>query len=156
MKLNLGCGNDYRQGYVNIDIRPEVNPDMVLDLEQIPYPFDDESVEEILAFDIIEHFPFNKIRSIVNEWYRILKKGGILKIRTPDFDQISYLFYKGEIPDWIMLSYYLYGAQDYEYNYHKAIFTKSQIKDFLESFGFRVVKLFNEYTNMYVEAVKEG
>jgi hypothetical protein len=52
MKLNLGCGLDKRQGYINVDIRKDVNPDLVLNLEDIPYPFESNSIEEIIAKDI--------------------------------------------------------------------------------------------------------
>jgi len=155
MKLNLGCGGDKRKGYVNIDIRKEVNPDRIMDLEKTPYPFDDNSVDEILAKDIIEHFSFRNVEKVVKEWHRILKKGGKLVIQTPDFDAILKAIKQEKIKGWWQISYWLYGGQDYKENTHKLIFTKSEIKKFLENIGFKVENIKSGGTNMIVEAYKK-
>lgn len=155
MKLNLGCGYDKRDGYVNIDIRDEVKPDIVLDLEKTPYPFDDESVDEILAKDIIEHFSFRNVEKVVREWYRILKKDGMLIIQTPDLDAILEAINNQKIKGWWQISYWLYGAQDYPENTHKLIFTRREIKKLLEEIGFEVKEINQSGTNMIVHAVKK-
>ena len=54
MKLHLGCGNDYKKGYINCDISPEVKYDKIVDLEK-KLPFEDDSVEEVLAEHVFEH-----------------------------------------------------------------------------------------------------
>jgi predicted SAM-dependent methyltransferase len=54
MKLNLGCGSDYRQGYINVD-RVSGVADVVHDLNVFPYPWSDNSVDEIVARHILEH-----------------------------------------------------------------------------------------------------
>ena len=79
-KLNLGCGFDYREGYINCDMFKEVNPDIVLNLEA-KLPFEDNSIEEVLANHILEHITF--FIPLMHELHRILKVGGIIKIRTP-------------------------------------------------------------------------
>jgi len=155
MKLNLGCGGDKRDGWVNIDIRKEVKPDKVLDLEKTPYPFESESVDEILAKDVIEHFSFRNVEKIVKEWHRILKKGGKLTIQTPDLDAILKAIKQGKIKGWWQISYWLYGGQEYPENTHKLIFTKKEIKKFLEEIGFEVKKIAQGGTNMIVEAYKK-
>lgn len=45
IKLNLGCGVNKKEGFINIDINPRLNPDMVLDLNSQPYPFKNDSVD---------------------------------------------------------------------------------------------------------------
>lgn len=54
VRLHLGCGTTYKRGYLNVDIVPGLG-DMVIDLNQIPYPFEENSVDEILAENILEH-----------------------------------------------------------------------------------------------------
>ena len=54
-KLNLGCGNDIRPDYVNLDVADLEGVDVVHDLDQLPLPFDDESFREILCLDVFEH-----------------------------------------------------------------------------------------------------
>lgn len=151
-RLNLGCGIDIRAGYKNVDIRQDINPDIVLDIEKIPYPFDTESIDEILANDIVEHFSFINIDKIVREWNRILKIGGILIIRTPDLDMILPLIRKNK--NWKDLSWYIYGEQDYPYNFHKLIFTKEELKSFLKSVRFKTEEIHNESTNIVCKAIK--
>ena len=53
LRLNLGCGEDHKPGYINVD--KYGNPDVLHDLEEFPWPWDDESVEEILMKHILEH-----------------------------------------------------------------------------------------------------
>ena len=53
-KLNIGCGSDYRKGFVNID-RGIARCDLTLDLEDAKLPFDDNSVDYILASHVLEH-----------------------------------------------------------------------------------------------------
>jgi len=81
MKLNLGCGEDIRKGYVNIDCR--LPADSLWDLQLIPYQFKDSSVDEILALNVLEHL--DKPMPILFEWYRILKYRGKLIIKVPHY-----------------------------------------------------------------------
>ena len=54
MKLNLGCGTDYKQGWVNVD-SGNVHCDVKHDIEKCPWPFEDSSVDEILLKHVFEH-----------------------------------------------------------------------------------------------------
>lgn len=81
LKLHLGCGNDYKKGYVNIDSSKEVNPDKVWNLEKTPLPFKDNSVDEVLANHVFEHI-VNFI-PLMHELHRICKNNSKIKIKTP-------------------------------------------------------------------------
>lgn len=81
MKLNLGCGKDIREGYINVDMRPLPGVNCVHDLNKYPWPFEDNSAEEILALDIMEHL--EDVVAAMDECHRILRPGGRLKIRVP-------------------------------------------------------------------------
>ncbi|MCK9568368.1 methyltransferase domain-containing protein [Candidatus Pacearchaeota archaeon] len=86
MKLNLGCGNDYREGYINCDISPEVNPDKIVDLEK-KLPFQDNSVDEIIIEHVMEHF--HEPLKLLKEFYRVCKNEAIIKIKVPYFSHES-------------------------------------------------------------------
>lgn len=85
MRLNLGSGYRRQDDYINIDIRPECEPDMIVDLEH-GLPFDDSSVKEVRAFDILEHIPIGKTVALVEEIYRVLIPGGLFVSMTPSTD----------------------------------------------------------------------
>ncbi len=156
MKLNIGCGNNILKDYINIDIRKIDGVDLILDLEKQELPYDNESVDEILAYDVLEHISHNKIWDVLNDMYRVLKKGGILHIRVPDTDNIylKSLKYEG-IERFKMLSYWLGGGQDYPENTHKSFFTKDSLKAILEYYGFKIIELWNDDSNIVCKAVKE-
>ncbi len=81
-KLNLGCGTDYKQGWVNLDISPVIGADVVLDIENLPLPFADGEFSEILCHDILEHIEYIPV---MKELHRILAPGGEITIRVPHF-----------------------------------------------------------------------
>lgn len=78
MKLNLGACDRKINGYLSVDMCAPA--DIITDLSDF-WPWEDSSVDEILAFDIIEHLP-DKIFTM-NEAWRVLKNGALLKIEVP-------------------------------------------------------------------------
>lgn len=83
IKLDLGCGARKRPGFIGVDIRLLPGVDVVHDLRNFPYPYPDNSVDEILMDNVIEHFE-EPIR-IMEEIYRITKNGSKICIFTPYF-----------------------------------------------------------------------
>ena len=86
MKVQLGCGADKREDYINCDISPEVNPDMIVDITKT-LPFEDSSVEEIMIYHVLEHT--HKPIDVIKEMYRVCKNDAIVKIRVPYFSSES-------------------------------------------------------------------
>lgn len=84
-KLNIGCAGFKKPGYINVDWQSIVEPDVNHDLNVFPYPFKDHQFEEIEAYHILEHLdrPFEVMR----ELHRILKPGGVLRIKVPHFSR---------------------------------------------------------------------
>lgn len=84
-KLNLGCGQFKKPGFVNVDFDSRVNPDLVWNLDNLPYPFPEGSFSLIEADHVLEHLkdPFNAMK----EFHRLLKKDGIVTIRVPHFSR---------------------------------------------------------------------
>jgi SAM-dependent methyltransferase len=82
--LNLGCGNNYRENWCNVDfVDRGQKVDVWHDLNTFPLPWDDNSVTLIAAEHVIEHV--QNIIQLFKELHRILKPGGILYIRVPEF-----------------------------------------------------------------------
>ena len=83
LNLNLGCGIAHVKGYINIDNRAEVKPDLICDIiEGLPY--EDNSVDIVRAHDFLEHIPIGKTIGVIDEIWRVLKPGGRFKSLTPD------------------------------------------------------------------------
>jgi len=85
MRLNLGSGYRKLNQYINIDIRSECDPDMIVDLSH-GLPFDTSTVKEVRAFDILEHIPIGRTVTLVEEIYRVLVPGGLFISMTPSTD----------------------------------------------------------------------
>jgi predicted SAM-dependent methyltransferase len=84
VRLNLGAGDDRRHGngWVNVDQRPDV-ADVVCGAENLA-PWDDGSVAEIQALDLLEHFWRDDVDAVLAEWRRVLHPGGLLTLRVPN------------------------------------------------------------------------
>ena len=74
LKLDLGCGGNKKQGFVGVDIRPVPGVDIVTDLST-PWPWGDNSVEEIYCSHFVEHLDRKGRIHFVNELYRVLVPG---------------------------------------------------------------------------------
>lgn len=84
-KLNVGCGEFRKDGYVNLDIRADVGAEIVHDLQAFPYPIPDNEFDLVEADHVLEHLsdPFR----VMKELHRITKRGGVVVIRAPHFSR---------------------------------------------------------------------
>ena len=147
---------DKRPGYINVDVRKEVEPDLVWDLEKTPYPFPDGSAEEILMKDSLEHVSWRKVEDVIRECHRILKRGGVLRIQVPDLEAIARKVILSGSYDWDQISYWVYGGQDYPENTHKAGFTIPTLKRLLEKHGFVVERVENDGGTNIICVARKG
>ncbi len=169
-KLNIGGGVKNLEGYINIDFvkHPVVQREVVaniLDLGFIP----DNSFSHIHSNHVIEHLTESQFDYQLQEYRRILKKGGIITIRCPNILGVSYGFFHGAIPEtgreeFINLGYPkdedfynpldnwyhkdLYGYFHWVYgdignleNQHLNKFTSTKLKKQIEKNGFDVLKM---------------
>ena len=88
IKINIGAGTDIQPGYINVDMAELDGIDVVHNLMNYPWPFEDNSASEIRAIDVLEHLPpyigeEHGVIKFINECWRILKTGGELYIQTP-------------------------------------------------------------------------
>ena len=85
MRLELGCGTEPTPGYVHHDRRRHAgHVDVAHDLNELPWPWGDDSCEEVLGLDVFEHLHLMP-EQWLRECYRILRPGGMLRLRVPVF-----------------------------------------------------------------------
>ena len=87
MKLDLACGKRKRDGFTGVDIVAIDGVDIVHDLTQFPWPFDDGSVEEVFCSHYIEHTP--DFIAFMNELYRIMEVGGSAVLMAPYYNSMG-------------------------------------------------------------------
>jgi len=82
VRLNLGCGRDVRDGWVNIDCAPLPGVDHVVDFDGKPVlPFDDDSVTHSEGSHVIEHL--RDPLPLMAELWRVTRPGGTAVFRCP-------------------------------------------------------------------------
>ncbi|KKN48150.1 hypothetical protein LCGC14_0655940 [marine sediment metagenome] len=104
-KLNLGCGKRVLKGYINLDIIKLEGVEVVHDLNKFPYPFLDNSFDEIRANSIFEHL-YN-LPNVLEELWRISKPGAIINIGVPHFASL------GAFVDLTHKQFFTYYSFDY-------------------------------------------
>jgi SAM-dependent methyltransferase len=82
MKINIGAGDVKLEGYVTLDYDSATNPDYVVDIEKDNLPFEDSTVETVVAHHILEHLGEGYFHCL-QELYRVCKHGAIIDIRVP-------------------------------------------------------------------------
>jgi len=142
-KLNIGCGFDHREGFLNVDLQAFHHPDLVCDtlhLAQLP----DGYYEHVLAQDVLEHLPRLKTRAALSEWNRVLMRGGCLELRVPDLPSLARLLEQPEnqtLERQEALLQNLFGTQLYPGDCHFIGFTEPYLRGLLAECGFAVERM---------------
>lgn len=98
-KLNLGAGDSKIPGFTSVDLYDD-KADVKADICELP--FEDNSIDEIVAYQVIEHIPYWRSEQMFKEMYRVLRLGGTATIETPDIDYIAKDILKNGLTDkWI-------------------------------------------------------
>lgn len=133
VKLHIGCGKrDFGPGWTNIDA---VHFPHVHYFDVAKLPFDAQSVDYIYSSHLIAYFDREEIIPLLQEWRRVLKKGGMLRLATPDWDVLR----KIAVP---MLGP-LYGKMGNPVIYHKTVYTFDSLKRLLTDAGFHYAKRYD-------------
>jgi hypothetical protein len=84
MKLNIGAGDKRYEGFTNCDHNNLFNPEYVFDLEKDKWPFEDNSVDEVIAYHILEHMGEGYFHCL-KELYRVCKNNALIDIKVPHY-----------------------------------------------------------------------
>ena len=90
-KLHLGAGPNILPGWLNTDIAPQSREVVALDLSK-PLPFEDETFDYVASEHFIEHMALADGVRLLGECFRILKKGGRVRMATPDITRLLALY----------------------------------------------------------------
>jgi hypothetical protein len=82
MRLHLGSGDKRFEGFVNIDYDKNCNPDYCLDIERDNLPFDDNTVDQVIAHHVFEHLGEGYFH-VLQELYRVCEHGALIDIVVP-------------------------------------------------------------------------
>ncbi len=146
MKLHLGCGDIDIPGFYNVDLSDYPHVNLKADIRNLSM-FEDNSVELIYVSATFQYFDRLEGAQCLQEWHRILKPGGVLRISTVDFDKLLDVYYKTG-KDLTKIVGPLYGRMDVvdEDNnpiskiYHRIVYTKPEMLRMLKDSGFTNVK----------------
>lgn len=153
--LNLGCGKKHYSNCINIDVRAEFKPDICANIMNLP--FGDDSVDGIVAEDVVEHFTRENAKKFLCECRRVMKKGAVIKIKTPYFETIVDMYRKRILSDYDVMRR-IFGGQEYETNFHYHLYNPGTLSVLLEECGFPYTSFIGEEqgrTNFIMEAQKQ-
>jgi len=143
-KLNVGCGKVKLPGWVNIDIEP--GADLVIDVRE-GLPFNDNSVDFIYNEHFVEHLTYEECEKVLREFWRCLKKGGVLRIAAPDLDFIIQIYdrdFKNQ--DWFPAGFEFVKTKGMAMNMafrswgHKFLYNEEELTGQLIKVGFQNIK----------------
>jgi predicted SAM-dependent methyltransferase len=133
-KLHLGCGKKRLPGYVHVDSRPDVKPDVVAKAEDLSR-FADGTIEVVYACHLLEHFKFHDVVGVLKEWKRVLMVGGVLRLSVPNTGTMCVLYARDGV-DLDTMRWAIMGGQDYPENFHLSIWDYKSLGNALKQAGF--------------------
>lgn len=116
---------------VSFDIREDMKPDVVCDVRHLPVP--DEHFDIVYSSHVLEHFGWTSCHKVLEEWCRVLKVGGELRLVVPNLRYAATRILEDRLEPqdyWV-----LYGEQDYPKNFHATGFTPNTLKKLVEYLG---------------------
>jgi hypothetical protein len=143
LKLHLGCGQRYLEGYVNIDfpssehsVQENSVADLHADLLGLCYP--PESIQEVRLHHVFEHFPRPIACALLAAWHSWLQPGGVLHIEVPDFRRTALAMLNPlvSLHRLAVGERHLFGSHEAGWAVHCEGYSPRLLKAMLESYGF--------------------
>jgi SAM-dependent methyltransferase len=117
IRLDLGAGRRVRAGFIAMgrDYGTEI----------FPLAYRDDSVDEIVASHVLEHFPHSQVQAVVRDWARALKPGGRMRLAVPDFGLLALDYLSGSIGT---VERIVMGGQIDANDFHRSIFDDDRLR----------------------------
>lgn len=141
LRVHLGCGERYIPYFdVHIDLADLPHINFKQDIRNLPM-FSDEVVDLIYCSHALQYLDLYDVYFALKEWWRVLKKGGILRLAVPDFAGIVKVYQEyGTIMEGPIYGPMLQGDKIIR---HKVMYDFSSLRSILELVGFRDVKRYD-------------
>jgi len=137
-KINFGSGYDKRVDYLNVDVDPVCEPDLLIkdnDYSVIPK----NHYTEILANDVLEHIPHSQTLSVLLDWSEFLKPNGKLHIQTSSILGVADQLRKNnKFENQVGWTVCLFGNQAHPGDFHHVGFTEATLKTNLLAAGYKI------------------
>ena len=143
--IHLGCGEQNDSRWINIDAQPFPHIHFVGSVEKLPM-FPANYADLIYACHVLEHISYLQYLNVLEEWRRVLKPGGILRIALPDFDKLIAIYQSEKDRNIELTLPPLMGAQDCEHGFHRGIFNERHLSNLFFTAGFREVRRWDPTT----------
>lgn len=140
MKIHIGCGKrNFGKEWFHVDGSTECEHIEHHDIFKLPQQ--DNSSDLVYASHIIEYFDSEEVKDVLNEWIRVLKPGGILRLAMPDFESMVNLYSSGKIELQQIIGP-LYGKMNLNESkiYHRMVYDFKSIEKLLNSLGMKNVR----------------
>lgn len=146
ISLHLGCGSRFIPGFVHIDKADFPHIDYNHNIQHLPM-FADNSVDLVYSSHALEYFDRLEAKEVLEEWHRILRPKGILRLAVPDFEALvkTYKTY-GRVEKILGPLYGRMTIQTPEGEqpiYHKTVYDFVSLKELLEQAGFTNVRRYD-------------
>jgi len=146
IKVNLGSWKRNFPGWINVDLHDYPHVHFKKNVDDLSM-FDDDSIDLLYASHVLEYFSLKQAPQVLQEWNRVLKEGGVLKVCVPDFEALAKAYQK--YGDVISMQGSLYATIDPpvilqgQYVHHKAMYDFKLLKRMLEEAGFTDIKRYD-------------
>jgi len=153
MNIEIGSGNYPRKGYYHFDVRSNV-PDLDCQADIRYLPIKDNTIDEIIAIQTLEHISWQEVTMVLVEIWRVLRPGGMVKIYVPDLKLIARQILEKEIEFAVLITWIYGGGQGIPEDFHKSGYTKDYLSMLLCQAGFNI-EMIVDGEGVYVEATKK-